>query len=151
PTLDWHRAHRAIVDAMAGVLEIPADEFGLDIPHTDLGVDSVLTVSIVDRINEDLGVELKPTDFFNYATLRKLTDHIAQTAPAPVPEPAVPPAPTRPAPRPSVQAPAAGPLDVAVIGMSGRFPQARNLDELWANLLAGTDAVREIPAARWDV
>ena len=151
PTGDWNRAHRAIVDAMAGVLEIPAEEFGLDIPHTDLGVDSVLAVSIIDHVNQDLGIELKPTDFFNYATLRKLTDHVAQTVPAPAPEPAALPSQVWPAPRPAARPAAAGPRDIAVIGMSGRFPQARDLDELWANLLAGTDAVREIPASRWDV
>ncbi|MGN9913462.1 SDR family NAD(P)-dependent oxidoreductase [Phytohabitans sp. LJ34] len=144
PPLDWNRAHRAVVDAMAAVLEISAEEFELDVPHTDLGVDSVLAVSIVDRVNEDLGTDLKPTDFFNYATLRKLADHLAQSVPAPptVQRPVSPPVPAQPV---------VGAQDIAVIGMSGRFPRARNLDELWANLLAGTDAVGEIPAARWDV
>ena len=36
---------------------------------------------------------------------------------------------------------------VAVIGMSGRFPGARNLEELWGNLAAGHDSVREIGRA----
>ena len=36
----------------------------------------------------------------------------------------------------------AEPLDgVAIIGMAGRFPGARNLAEFWRNLLAGVDSI----------
>ena len=41
--------------------------------------------------------------------------------------------------------------DIAVIGMSGRFPGAGNLREYWANLASGRDSIGEIPADRWDV
>ncbi|MES1242898.1 MAG: thioester reductase domain-containing protein [Acidobacteriota bacterium] len=36
------------------------------------------------------------------------------------------------------------PEAVAVIGMAGRFPGARNLDELWRNLRDGVDCVRDL-------
>lgn len=39
---------------------------------------------------------------------------------------------------------------VAIIGMSGSFPQAENLDEFWNNLLYGKDSIVEVPADRWD-
>ncbi|GDY71498.1 hypothetical protein SAV31267_009830 [Streptomyces avermitilis] len=39
---------------------------------------------------------------------------------------------------------------IAVIGLSGRYPQARDLDEFWRNLAAGRDCVTEVPADRWD-
>ncbi|MGA6163600.1 SDR family NAD(P)-dependent oxidoreductase [Amycolatopsis magusensis] len=42
-----------------------------------------------------------------------------------------------------------GTEDIAIIGVAGRYPGARDLDELWQNLLAGTDSVTEIPAERW--
>src|SRR5215471_8493037 len=35
-------------------------------------------------------------------------------------------------------------LDVAVIGMSGRFPGARNLDEYWRNLCDGVESIRTL-------
>ena len=31
--------------------------------------------------------------------------------------------------------------DVAVIGMSGRFPGARNVEEFWRNLAGGVESV----------
>jgi polyketide synthase PksN len=40
-------------------------------------------------------------------------------------------------------------LDVAVIGVAGRYPQARNLEEFWANLQKGRDCITEIPEERW--
>jgi 3-oxoacyl-(acyl-carrier-protein) synthase len=38
---------------------------------------------------------------------------------------------------------------IAVIGMSGRFPDADDLEAFWANLRAGRDSVTEVPADRW--
>jgi len=35
-----------------------------------------------------------------------------------------------------------GPTGIAIIGMSGRFPMARNVDEFWHNLAEGIDAIR---------
>jgi acyl transferase domain-containing protein len=40
---------------------------------------------------------------------------------------------------------------VAIIGMSCRYPGANSPAELWRLLRGGVDAVREIPADRWDV
>ena len=166
-------ARAVIVEAMTGVLEIPATEFDDDTPHSDFGIDSVLAVEIVDRINSRLNTELKPTDFFNYTTIRKLVDHVVASSSMqiPVAEPTAPesrgpalqpeepahaeahaavvsPSPS-PSPSPMRRAADVAPTDVAVIGMSGRFQDARNLDELWANLAAGRDSIREVPPARW--
>ncbi len=41
--------------------------------------------------------------------------------------------------------------DIAVIGMSCRFPGAENVDEFWENLSNGVDSVTEIPRERWDI
>ncbi|MFD3924836.1 SDR family oxidoreductase [Streptomyces sp. NPDC058614] len=51
-------------------------------------------------------------------------------------EPAAPPAPE--------------PLDIAIVGMACMFPGAPDLATFWANVLAGEDAVTEVPATRWD-
>ncbi|MGQ0465399.1 MAG: SDR family NAD(P)-dependent oxidoreductase [Sporichthyaceae bacterium] len=45
---------------------------------------------------------------------------------------------------------ATGPLDVAIVGMAGMFPQAGDLAEFWANILRNHDAITEVPADRWD-
>lgn len=40
--------------------------------------------------------------------------------------------------------------DIAVIGISGRYPMANDLDTLWRNLMEGKDCITEIPKDRWD-
>jgi polyketide synthase PksN len=39
--------------------------------------------------------------------------------------------------------------DVAIIGMSGRFPGAENTGQFWENLLAGKNSISEVPSGRW--
>ena len=41
-------------------------------------------------------------------------------------------------------------LDVAIVGMSCRLPDAADLDAFWSNLLAEKRSVREIPESRWN-
>ncbi|TDR44821.1 acyl transferase domain-containing protein [Tahibacter aquaticus] len=40
--------------------------------------------------------------------------------------------------------------DIAVVGMAGRYPRAKNIDELWQNLKQGLDCIEELPADRYE-
>jgi polyketide synthase PksN len=40
--------------------------------------------------------------------------------------------------------------DIAIIGISGRYPQAHDLATFWENLRSGKDSITEIPPERWD-
>ncbi|WP_343997005.1 SDR family NAD(P)-dependent oxidoreductase, partial [Ideonella azotifigens] len=40
--------------------------------------------------------------------------------------------------------------EIAIIGLSGRYPEAGDVGAFWANLSAGKDSISEIPAERWD-
>lgn len=40
--------------------------------------------------------------------------------------------------------------DIAIVGISGRFPLAADIEEFWANLFDGRDCITEVPADRWD-
>jgi acyl transferase domain-containing protein len=39
--------------------------------------------------------------------------------------------------------------EIALVGMSCRFPGAPDLFDFWANILANRDMTREVPAQRW--
>lgn len=41
--------------------------------------------------------------------------------------------------------------EVAVVGISGRFPGADNVEEFWCNLMSGTSSIIETPKERWDI
>ncbi len=40
--------------------------------------------------------------------------------------------------------------DIAIIGLSGKYPQADTLDSFWENLCNGRDCITEVPKSRWD-
>jgi acyl transferase domain-containing protein/NAD(P)H-dependent flavin oxidoreductase YrpB (nitropropane dioxygenase family)/NAD(P)-dependent dehydrogenase (short-subunit alcohol dehydrogenase family)/acyl carrier protein len=41
-------------------------------------------------------------------------------------------------------------VDIAIVGMSSILPGSSDLEQFWANVLNKVDAIREIPADRWD-
>ena len=40
--------------------------------------------------------------------------------------------------------------DIAIIGMSGRFPQARDVETFWKNLKIGKNCISEVPTRKWN-
>ncbi|WP_156497271.1 KR domain-containing protein, partial [Paenibacillus jamilae] len=40
---------------------------------------------------------------------------------------------------------------IAIIGMAGKYPGSRNMNEYWENLKAGKDCIGEIPQERWSL
>jgi polyketide synthase PksN len=67
-----------ITRILAQVLEIDKSEFDLELPFQNYGVDSLLAVVIIDRLNEIFGHRLRKTDLFNYSTISTLGQHIVK-------------------------------------------------------------------------
>ncbi|MCW3466426.1 SDR family NAD(P)-dependent oxidoreductase [Chitinophaga nivalis] len=44
----------------------------------------------------------------------------------------------------------AGEMDIAIIGLAGKYPGADDIGAFWKNLQAGKDSITEIPVERWD-
>ena len=44
----------------------------------------------------------------------------------------------------------AKPLDIAIVGISGIFPDAANIEEYWRNIVLGKDCIKEVPESRWN-
>ncbi|WP_299535815.1 non-ribosomal peptide synthetase [uncultured Streptomyces sp.] len=159
---------RATVErTLAETLKLTADELAGDKPFADYGLDSLTGVSLVHRLNESLNTDLDPSVLFENPSIRRLTRFIVDeegtalvTAvpelPVTVPEPPVaselPVAsgPSVTSPPSAVSGPSGGGREpVAIVGMSGRFPGARDADEFWDLLVSGRDAVSKV--SRWDL
>ena len=124
-----------------------AADAGLDRPFVEIGVDSILGVELVGRINRRLATRLPATVLFDHPTIESLADHIARDA---SPTLADTPAPGAEAPPAVAAHPPARRGDIAIIGMAGRFPGADTVAAFWDNLAAGTCSITDVPRERWD-
>ncbi|MGV7002864.1 beta-ketoacyl synthase N-terminal-like domain-containing protein, partial [Priestia megaterium] len=167
----------SIVTTISTLLHIDENEFDLETPYSDFGIDSILAVEVINLINNKLDIELRSTDLFNHATIEKLKEYIINEFGEKViykldsqlysgitkeksentfhyenefEE------------KEDVQIALSSKEDlsskenrkdkshyIAIVGISGRFPDAKNVKEFWDNLKKGKDSVKEIN--RWDM
>ena len=165
-----------IVRHIARSLEIDPQKVPLDKNFYSLGVSSLKAVEIMNALAEHLCVSLSPTVLFEAPTVPMLAKHFARThaeklreamqrGQAPLPdlfasdaftrsaEPgqaSLPGLVTRPEAVPDMSTAEVRDSDVAVIGMSCRFPQAPDLNAYWDLLRNGRDAITEVPPDHWD-
>ncbi len=133
----------------------------------EYGFESVSLKALADRVSSHLGVTMSPTLFFERRGVAGAVDWLIEEyedrLALRVPQPAEADAPiseadaggqTAVAPRVLTAGEVSeyrdGAEPIAVIGMSGRFPGSRDLDDYWENLYHCRDMVTEVPADRWD-
>ncbi len=168
-----------ITESLSAVLKINPKEFEPDAAFSVYGVDSILAIEIINRLNDAWNLALKTTDLTHYSTINKLARYIAEAYGSSI---HCRNKPAAEVPGLSVTKDSSGSEagirersvksdngemepenkeegscrqslteeDIAIIGVSGRYPQARNLDEYRANLESGKDCISEIPDTRWD-
>ncbi|MGN6151229.1 MAG: beta-ketoacyl synthase N-terminal-like domain-containing protein [Lysobacteraceae bacterium] len=83
------------------------------------------------------------------ADRRRFAPRRPEPAPAPASVSAAMPVHAPAAPTDVAPAPGAVPFDVAIIGLSGRYPQSPDLERFWDNLSAGRSCIAEVPEDRW--
>ncbi|MGS0626226.1 MULTISPECIES: hybrid non-ribosomal peptide synthetase/type I polyketide synthase [Photorhabdus] len=118
------------------------DEIDYDENFFDAGGHSLRVMALFQQLNEEFGGDLSVTDIFAHPTIRQqaqLLDTLSQQK-TPVAVAVTPPIVTK---ETATSTPDISTLDsnaIAIIGMTGRFPQAPDLDTFWQQLLAGYDA-----------
>ncbi|SEF35545.1 Beta-ketoacyl synthase, C-terminal domain, partial [Variovorax sp. NFACC28] len=177
------RLQSLLARAAAELLKLEPEQIDPQVELSKFGFDSITLASFANVVNDQFGLALTPTVFFEYPTLAALVEHLVREhravlvthlgdTVAAAPERAVaqisiapPTAGRRPRARfaqamampperhAAAPAPAAVPVKpepIAIIGVSGAFPQAEDLEDFWANLASGRDCIGEIPGSRWD-
>ncbi|MFG6100258.1 SDR family NAD(P)-dependent oxidoreductase [Leptothoe sp. ISB3NOV94-8A] len=116
---------------------------------TELGMDSLMVVELINRLRQQLNQPLSTTLALEYSTINKLTDHLLQevlqfSASA---SQAIEPSPgTSESPKQTDED------AIAIVGMGCRFPGgADSPEKFWSLLSQGVDAVAEIPTERWNI
>ena len=151
------------------ILKIPRDKLDLETNLADFGFDSISLAEFGKVLTAHYEFEITPVVFFGHSTIEKLTHYFLtehQEAiqgfyeQAVIDQPVFHPNPVevpffkrqrlKRSRSSDKETPQRVPEPIAIIGMSGRFPQARDIEEMWKILSEGKDAVKEIPANRFD-
>ncbi|NTG51718.1 alpha/beta fold hydrolase [Agrobacterium rhizogenes] len=141
------------------ILKLPGEDIDAHTPWADFGFDSISLNEFALLIGRAFPAISIATDLFlSCATLAELVEMLSGHQPV-APMRAAPPA--QPAPPKDVYvAPArvtdpekgdaeSDSLEIAIIGVAGRFPAAADLSEFWKNLIEDRGAVTSIPPDRW--
>ncbi|TCS93645.1 non-ribosomal peptide synthetase [Hazenella coriacea] len=153
------------------LLKIKVNDINVDLEFNQYGFDSITLTEFANKLNEQYKLELTPTIFFEQPTIYDFATYlveehqaifVAQFAvhakvenPVQVVEKSreeVNFSNQRRHPRfirPQIQDKVVR-EPIAIVGMSGTFPMAKNMDEYWKNLVEGKDCITEIPKDRWD-
>jgi acyl transferase domain-containing protein/thioesterase domain-containing protein len=150
------------------LLNISRDKLDKDENLAEFGFDSISITEFSNLLTNHYGIELSPAVFFGYSTIGKLVQYFLieqRKAIGEFYEEEMLEKPVQQQAEAAVAVPK-GQRDkklrlterdtilntsepIAIIGMSGRFPQARNIDDMWKILTSGKDVVEEIPEERF--
>ncbi|KAF0866050.1 type I polyketide synthase [Pseudomonas sp. LD120] len=156
---------------LSRTLKRPVERIDSDSSFERYGVDSIMLTELTDQLQRTFG-SLPNTLLYEYQTVRELSEYFIKQQPetmrqllvgesanrsAPG-ETAAPPASVEASRSRRKQrrshdtgAPATGQSrDLAIIGLSGRYPGAEDLETFWRKLASGEDLISEVPSQRWD-
>ncbi|MCP4272381.1 MAG: hypothetical protein GY781_10500, partial [Gammaproteobacteria bacterium] len=161
-----------LIQAVSNTLKINIQDIDIYVEFNEYGFDSITLTDFANRLNEKYNLELTPTLFFEHVTIGSLADYLARKHSAVFQEQFCiqaiaettnegvgdkeKPASTLTGRRSRFVRPkrivnvVTGVEPIAIVGMSGCFPEAENLDQFWQNLIEEKDCISEIPKERWD-
>ncbi|NOT89844.1 MAG: methyltransferase [Lysobacter sp.] len=166
---------RELKSLLAQELHMPEEDIDEDRQFVELGLDSITGVTWVRKINAKYLTKIEATKVYSHPTLVEFARFIGASLPAQAGSPSAPR--REQAPVVHVQRPVAavartgatqrrkliswrtrhrgsprlGTDAIAVIGIAGQFPHAKNLDEFWRNIAGGKDCIDQVPSKRWDI
>src|SRR5664280_3824261 len=127
-----------LVSKLSERLGIESHEIDVREPFASYGLGSTEAVSLAGELAEWLGRKLSPALVYEYPTIETLARHLA--GPLDMPESAAEPGKDQSAKN----------EPIAIIGIGCRFPGAKDPAAFWRLLRDGVDAIREVPADRFD-
>ncbi|MFP2957508.1 SDR family NAD(P)-dependent oxidoreductase, partial [Myxococcus sp. 1LA] len=142
------RAETMIRETLSPFLRVPPEQLDLDAEFSELGFDSILVIKLAAALRQGHGLVVEPAAFFEYSTPAQLIQHVsAQLAREDISTPGT----EGPVSRGEAAAPRSLDEPIAIIGLSGSYPQAHDLSAFWSNLERGADCIGEVPSDRWSL
>ncbi|MBQ4810066.1 amino acid adenylation domain-containing protein [Pseudoalteromonas luteoviolacea] len=123
----------------ANVLGVKTEELDADTDLGDFGADSIAFITFINQVNSKYQLALSPSVLFMHSTLNGILGHIVDEHSDSLIGTAV--AQTSDQNTPDEMLNNDNEDRIAIIGMSGQFPQADNLEAFWQNLVNEKDSV----------
>lgn len=130
-----------IVSILGYLLNEVVSEEEYNTEFSILGLDSILNTKFAMILSQKLDIDISPSDIYDYPTVNKLYSCIAKSKNTSVPKHY----------NIGKSEDISQNDNIAIVGMSGRFPDAKNIDEFWNNLYNSKNSIREIPQSRWKI
>jgi amino acid adenylation domain-containing protein len=172
--LQW--LSEVIIQDIANSLGKQPSQISLDRSFHSFGIDSLKAVEMMETLGEKFGFSISPTLLFEYPTPTEFALHLIEVQKNQLEKYLLlnwEPAKLWAVNLKRQQTPVAHLLnhrsnsantevvemtsdriraeDIAVIGMSGRFPQSPDLQSFWQLLSEGKNAITEVPSLRWNL
>jgi amino acid adenylation domain-containing protein len=99
----------------------------------EIGGHSLLIAQVQSKLQNRLGIELPMVELFEYPTIHALAEHLSEKRSTRLPQ-------SQPQTKKSRRT---RPIynEIAIIGMAGRFPGAKDLETFWQNLRDGVESI----------
>ena len=132
------------------VLLCPIDEIDINAPYVNMGIDSILAIQVAKLIQLKLQVSILSSDLYNFLSIKELETYILDKITST----------TQNNETQNVIMETAsnshftnishnGTEKIAIVGISGRFPGANDIQEYWSNLLQQKCSISD--SHRWDL
>lgn len=153
-TIDQHPIKTWLKELISTVMLLPTNEIEDDLPFNQYGIDSLIAIELITPMSKKFGY-VPATLLFEYPTINLLADYLSQikidsTSNEAKTSEALDGAQVTTTKKMIDEGKHAFLKDdVAIIGISGQFPMARDCDTLWSLLKEGKCTFTEVPKERW--
>ena len=139
PCMDAGSLTNLLVTIFTDILNLPTGSIKESTDLRGLNIESILLIEAAERLNTKCGINVDPAKLYEFSTVEKMSDYIAH-----------PDKKTSHSSKCKTAKSSQLSEDIAVVGISARFPQSEDINEFWKNISEPKDLIQEIPKERWD-
>lgn len=151
-----------LLESTANILNVETSDISMQDEMSAYGMDSITLTELINVVNDEYNLSLTPAIFFECTSLSAFSSHLTEQYPelvdAQVDNHVFTNGETEERSKSSKTVSVDIPVnttysdrDIAVVGLSGCFPKAADLQQFWTNLVDETDCISSIPKTHWDV
>lgn len=126
------RLNKIIIDFLSKMLDLKGLHPDSDL--STLGIESIVYLELSEFLQTEHSISSNPSLFYGAATISDLSNYLSSKSAIPSQNISSPK---------ETQA-------VAIVGISGRFPNVPDLNVFWKKLKENQDLITAVPAERWD-